>query len=425
MPIFSRRNVKRMLDENRAFLTPKQMREHEKHLDGPDPVRRVTSEWEVAVLNGLRKFGDVEHEPKFSGASRIDALFTHETGTALIEITTVSDRGPDAKNPVDLLARELIDRLRRQGFNPDRFGLEVMGNPQIYLGGPTPNLGLPPPDDFGSSIFNEDFSRFLNEIRQASAIRREAALGPTAARVKVTYDPAATRFYLNHLVYTVTVKVDDDSPIYHRLCDKAEQFRKANFAGLKGIVLCDAGCASLKTQGRRGFHLGVGEIISAFLADHPSIAFVIVLLVAGDGSHYFGPDHLKVRSTTYLLPLHTNATSLANFLQRHLADALPRPETAPINAYTLSNEGGSFYGGFQMAGRKIKISARAVLGVLAGQIKQEDFVRDHPRFGHLLQQGRLLDAVKIEHVPERDDDWIEFTFSDVDPAISPYRTSKS
>jgi hypothetical protein len=88
MTIFSRPNLKRMLDENRAFafLSAKQMREHERHLDGPDPVRRVTTEWEFAFLNGLRKLGKVQYEPRFSGASKIDALFTHETGTALIEI---------------------------------------------------------------------------------------------------------------------------------------------------------------------------------------------------------------------------------------------------------------------------------------------------------------------------------------------------
>ena len=75
-----------------------------------------------------------------------------------------------------------------------------------------------------------------------------------------------------------------------------------------------------------------------------------------------------------------------------------------------------------MTSRRIKMSARSVLEVLAGRIKPEDFDSANPDavqyFARMLEQGRLLVGAKVERVSESDDDWIEFEFSEPDPAIS-------
>lgn len=77
-----------------------------------------------------------------------------------------------------------------------------------------------------------------------------------------------------------------------------------------------------------------------------------------------------------------------------------------------------------MTAHKIKMSARAVLGFLSGRIKQEDFVRENKpfvqAFERMVGEGRALSTVKIERVAERDDDWIEFCFSEADPAAGPF-----
>ncbi len=75
-----------------------------------------------------------------------------------------------------------------------------------------------------------------------------------------------------------------------------------------------------------------------------------------------------------------------------------------------------------MTAHKIRMSARAVLEVLAGRVKQDDFARANDgavqHFARMLEQGRWLVDAKVELVSERDDDWIEFEFSEPDPAIS-------
>jgi len=149
MAIFSRRNMDRILAENSQFLTKAQLRRHVNYLNGPDEIRRVTAEWEIAVLNSLSKFGEVVHEPAVPGTSKIDALFRHLAGSALIEITAVSDRGLDDQNPVGALAHELSRRVGEFGLNPNRFSLKVNGNShELFLGGPRPRLYLPQPDKF-------------------------------------------------------------------------------------------------------------------------------------------------------------------------------------------------------------------------------------------------------------------------------------
>ena len=51
--------VNRLLKENRRFLTDEKVGLHINHLNGNSAVQRLTTEWEVAVLDGLAKVGQV------------------------------------------------------------------------------------------------------------------------------------------------------------------------------------------------------------------------------------------------------------------------------------------------------------------------------------------------------------------------------
>ena len=89
-----------------------------------------------------------------------------------------------------------------------------------------------------------------------------------------------------------------------------------------------------------------------------------------------------------------------------------------------------------MSGKRLKVSAREVLEILAGrttvqEINQRD---DQLRGGapaadsvprlmeSYLSRGQLPTSVCIVKTDENDnDDWIEFEFGPPDPAISPFR----
>jgi hypothetical protein len=215
------------------------------------------------------------------------------------------------------------------------------------------------------------------------------------------------------------------NPIYNRLRKKATQLRDSGYAGRKGIILCDGGCAALNRNSRPGLEYSAKDIISDFLRQNTSIAFVHTLVIERDGTLRLGPEHLSIVGRTYLgkagLPDGVRAALL------NLPRMLPRPETTPVNACTSSNQGKSFHGGLTMSDRNVKFSVRSLLEVLAGRMTQEKFLRDHGFlrapganfFERMLREGRLLSEVKLEPCPTRDDDWINFEFSNSDPAVSP------
>ena len=86
-----------------------------------------------------------------------------------------------------------------------------------------------------------------------------------------------------------------------------------------------------------------------------------------------------------------------------------------------------------MSGNKIRISARAVLELLAGSLSQAEFEKAHGfsdskrnPFLRKLKSGQLIKSIRIEpdDVPERDDDWIVIELAD-DPAVSPFVATQS
>jgi hypothetical protein len=429
MGLFSRRNLQRIILDSRGFLTSSQVGEFLNRLNGKDADHRLSAEWEICVLSALSKLGRVQYEPRVPGTSKVDLLFDHEVGNALIEVTGVSDAGLDEDNPVELMTEHLIRHITGAGLNPDNFSLKIEGNwKELYLGGPKATLGLPPPKHFGTLIFNDSLQQFLRRVAGSQSKQKFQVGNPgSPGAISITFDAGGGGFSLNYLQYKVPFTVDNN-PVYNRLKKKSTQLKKAQFQGSKGVVICDAGCDVLNRQGRRGLDFGVDDIIRSFLRKHSSIAFVLTLLVKSDGTLLFGPEHLRIVSHLYPSPKFSNVR-VADLLQCGVADQFPRPETTPINASTVCDEGRSFYGGSIMAGRSVKISARTLMGLLSGRIKQDDFVRDHPgvaaQLDRMLSHGCMIEEAKVEQCSERDDDWIELSFSDRDAAISPYHNGRS
>jgi hypothetical protein len=424
MGIFSRRNLYQILAENARFVRHRPLSEHIKRLNGNDQVQRVTTEWEAVILYGLSKLGSVDHEPKVPGSSKPDVLFTHPSGTALMEITSVSDRGLDEQNPIGKFSDRLVELVRKHGFDPQHFRLQVQGNwHDLRIGGPKARLYIPREKDFDAAVFNKGFHRFLDDIRMSPRLKRNFSVAGMDAQVTITYDPAQRYFSMSYLAYTVPFSATENT-IYRALEEKGRQLKRSGFKGIKGVVLCDGGCNALHGRAQRGLNLDASDIVSTFLSNYRLVDFVLTMLVESDNSGRSGPEHLRVVARPYVLRADNPAASLVGYLRERLPRELPNPENIPINAYGLENEGKSFTGGWVMSGQSIKMSSRAVMGLLSGVTNQEDFMSDNPqvkeRFARALREGRMLKGVRIESGKQRDDDWIEFTFSEPDFAISPF-----
>lgn len=89
-----------------------------------------------------------------------------------------------------------------------------------------------------------------------------------------------------------------------------------------------------------------------------------------------------------------------------------------------------------MSERRLKVSSRAIMELLAGRITPERFnalhgwsdsdkqagrANNRNPFDRALAEGRLPETVTVETDQGSDDDWIEFIFGGPDPAISPFR----
>lgn len=86
-----------------------------------------------------------------------------------------------------------------------------------------------------------------------------------------------------------------------------------------------------------------------------------------------------------------------------------------------------------MSGKTIRISSREVLELLAGTISSTEFERRHrwdkssaPHgpsnpFASALARGEMIAFVAVIDGEDHDDDWLEFRFTEPDPAISPFR----
>src|SRR5260221_6593775 len=143
MAIFSRRILQRLIDENDKFLKKRQTRNHVAELNRGN----IAFEWEVVLLNGLSKVGQVAHEKNFKGTTKPDIYFEtrenpHHNFAA--DITTVSDKGLEAQNPFDALQDELIKIVKAHDLNSSSFALQVgRGHGRSYKGGPKVKLKLP------------------------------------------------------------------------------------------------------------------------------------------------------------------------------------------------------------------------------------------------------------------------------------------
>lgn len=89
-----------------------------------------------------------------------------------------------------------------------------------------------------------------------------------------------------------------------------------------------------------------------------------------------------------------------------------------------------------MSDSSVKISARVLMELLAGEISLDRFNELHDwdgkpdgrgragfpnPFRSKLSQGRLPQVIMVEPDADCDDDWVEFKFGPPDPAISPFR----
>lgn len=429
MAIFSRRLLQAMLDENSNSLAPPQLQGHVDRLNGKDPEQRVSTEWEVAILNAASKLVHVEFEPPMATGRKPDMRLTLGSEEVLAEITSVSDKGLHEANPMDYLCSELHRRVRKLRLDPNKFYVRVGGNhTELWLGGDAKaTLKLPHPTRFASDIFGARFREFAQSAKNLPQKAISMEISTDEVQVKFDYNPNQQFFGSTHLSYTVSHLLRNN-PLFNRLKRKAEQLQNPDYIGTLGIIVCDGGCALLRDEGSRGMHYGCRDIVKEFFRCYPRIGFVQTIVVNAEFALVSQPKRLRVISKQYRNT--TESLILLDALSR-LHEKMPGLESTPSNAYHQHHRftGRSFVGGWGFNGR-MTISVRMLQELLAGRITSAQFLEAHEDFRpgnganifeSKLQSGQLINGAEIISGGTKDDDWIAFEFGEPDPAASPFR----
>jgi hypothetical protein len=168
------------------------------------------------------------------------------------------------------------------------------------------------------------------------------------------------------------------------------------------------------------------DVIGYFLQTYPSISFVLTVTA------YWGQSGVEIKTALYegMSFKSIGDAALSDLSRVH--EFLPVPLRDAKNAvYYLRDvpphKGDSFAGGLEGGANYIKLSARTILGLLAGTITQERFSEIYPAlpFAGELEDGRLINGVEFKKGEnEKDDDWLVFKFGNADPAVSPFTVPK-
>jgi hypothetical protein len=426
-----------MLDENSSWLARKPSRKQVTALNNPDELSPLAWIWEVAVLNGLSKFVTIDYEPELG--SRPDIVFQVDGETVIAEITAISDKRRHHDNPVDELNDEFMQRVLplvqsglKGGFSLSIGEVNQRGTRRDK---PRPELRIPTVDRFEAVIFTLNFSEFLDALGSSPNQCQSYRINTLDCGLIFSFNPESSGWTLNKVRYTQPTIIDCN-PLWNALDDKWKSLEKACLSGHRGIIVCDGDCETINNKSDWDQY-GADDIINEFLRDHKSIEFVLTLVPVHKG---FRLD-LSPKNHSVIVNLYSRNTELPSWLVPiwDFPSSLPQIQNTAQNAryeaeWKRANgkwhEGQSFGGSCTVSDMRIKLSARDLLELLAGVLRQDTFealpfmARQNP-FLNKLRNGQLITAMRIEKdETDSDDDWIVFEFGNPDPAVSPFQVNR-
>ena len=229
MPIFSKRTLQRLIDENSRFLTKEQLL---KHINGLNKSNEdsINFEWEVVLLNAFNKLGKLSHEPTLAGKSRPDLLFSHPTGTELLaEIATVSDRGFEAENPLEPFLSELTRMRNKYGLKQGSFSWRIEGQREGPFRDQKMKLNLPPRRDI-HKLFDGSFHRFMKKIKLDPSLACSHTIKTCGTGISLSYNPGSRYGSGSYPAYTVAYSITRN-PVYNTLKRKSGQLKQSGYRG--------------------------------------------------------------------------------------------------------------------------------------------------------------------------------------------------
>jgi len=431
--IFARRAVQSRVDYLRGVFDQKSIKAMVDRLNRPG-IDSLAAMWEVVVLAGLAKCGNLQHEIPLPSGRNPDVRLETARISFTADITCVSDRGLDEQNPFWDLMNLVSAAKDKMGFPSGGLDLRALPMEIRNKRGHRRALRLPPKNKIPEFFRNRILPR-MRELKKGDVEPLRINIDDHEAGLELTIDPAGSEFTTGNYAAYAAPTVKDNNPFYKALRAKADQLRGAG--GLSGVIVVDGGCQAISND-RMGFDtVSREEIAERFLDQHSSVDFVLIIAV-----HDVLAASLPARTEVAVMPSLVTRRGiewrqdLSEILKRLLAD-LPKPVCSAANGARRAQSAEydlGHHGGFNVRGNKVRVSARELVEILAGVRRREDGSPDEeikgnwpPRdmsdvFKNMLGQGRLPSQITVVPSEEdEEDDWIEFDFDKIDPAIAPFR----
>jgi hypothetical protein len=426
--MFPRRTLQAILDELSEIISVAELKDIVGRLNSPRD--RLPMIWEVAVLCGLSRVGKIAYQAPLPSGRKPDVTFSIP-GTKVgfvADITTVSDAGYHKDNPVEAFSDDLLRIVGKFGLDPNHFYFHVEDQP--VQEGQKIKLKLPKRGT-NEAVLKKHVLPFLREIEVSGRTEHNLIINEPDVSVTVSYDRSGRFMGGGHRVYTQTRSIEQN-PLWRRLEEKAGQVR--NSGGLlRGIIVCDGGCALLSGRMRelKSFSVDADDIIRKFFRKRTSVDFVYTITARDRGTSLGA-------KCTFLGQVWTRdpatKSPLASVLQKML-EKLPAPifdahNTARRAQQTGLNVGPRESFGISLSGGHIvsaHMSNRVLLEILAGKHSPSEidllFQAGFPNpFKRALAEGWLITDISIERADDKNDDRVTIKFGGPDAAVSPFRS---
>lgn len=400
---------------------------------------RLPQMWELAWLHALGTVVPVEHERPLPNG-KPDLWLSVSDGNRLVpvvaDITTLSDSALDSANPFERLTEAVHQQARKAGMQGGGFYVTVSHLEAGVSGAKKVQLLIPTGPSF-EQLIKRHLKPFARRVAAHPTAPNMLEVDEPGAKFTVEYKGPSQYSGGSHRVYDGVLS-RESNVLFNRLRDKTDQLRGAPEGAVRMLVICDGDCALLgRDRPLEGF--SAQQVAEHFLRGSQTFDLVLLVTVVEESlSNLARRDHRYLRCNLVAAaagrPAHLTP-GVIEAVRRVFEDAikkLPKPRMMPNNALrrNLDSEwSASMEGGYEQVGDRIKISARAVLELLAGAMTYERFAEVHGwskgqfnMFRSRLESGHLFRSAKIESLgTNRDDDWLEFEFGPPDPAISAFR----
>ncbi|MEJ2632091.1 MAG: hypothetical protein P8011_15800 [Acidihalobacter sp.] len=431
--------MQQMLDEIAPWMPEKPFTELLRRLNA-SYTNRLPQMWELVWLYALGSVLPVEHEhPLPNGKPDVWFSVTDEERVVPVvaDITTLSDATLHKANPFEQLSDAVHEQARKAGMQGGGFHISVSHREAGASGAGKVQLQIPTGPEF-ERLVKRHIKPFARRVAAEPTDPHKLEVDEVGARFVVEYKGPSQYSGGSCRSYDNVLSLKNNA-LFNRLNDKTRQLRGAPEGAIRMLVVCDGDCALLShPSSLEGFN--AQQVAEHFLRGSQTIDLVLLVTVVEESVSAFGRRSHRYMSCELVAappgrrPAHMNAGVVAA-VRRVLDDAvmkLPEPLMMPNNALrrNLDSEwSASMEGGYEQRGDRIKVSARAVLELLAGAMTYERFADVHgwtedrsDLLRSCLASGQLFRKVRIEHLgPGQDDDWLVFEFGPPDPAISTFR----